>query len=135
MSLSRREFIVGAGAVAASAVAGCVANPAPVVEASIDRTFPLPFELQKPGGQVKVKMPGGDDTVLVWRTEVGFGATTIRCTHCAGEMRYVPGESLLRCPFNIRYKLDGTAYQDSVKRKPLRAYIADVQGDRLRILG
>jgi hypothetical protein len=135
MSLSRRQFIVGAGAVAASAVAGCVANPAPTVDASIDRTIPMPFELQKPGGQVKVRLPGGDDTVLVWRTDVGFGATTIRCSHCAGELRYVPGESLLKCPVGVRYRLDGSVVQDSVKRKPLRAYVADLQGERLRILG
>jgi len=135
MSLSRREFIVGAGAVVATAAAGCVANPAITVDASIDRTFAMPFELQKPGGQVKVRLPGGDDTVLVWRTEVGFGATTLRCTHCTGDLRYVPGESLLKCPFNVRFKLDGSVVQDNVKRKPLRAYIADVQGDRLRILG
>src|SRR5688572_26920043 len=123
MSFSRREFILGAGAAAATAVAGCVANPAPIVDASIDRTFPMPFELQKAGGQVKVRMPGGDDTVLVWRTEVGFGATTLRCTHCTGDLRYVPGESLLKCPFNVRFKLDGSVVQDGVKRKALRAYV------------
>jgi hypothetical protein len=135
MNLSRREFIVGAGAVVATAAAGCVANPAPTVDASIDRTFVMPFELQKPGGQVKVRLPGGDDTVLVWRTEVGFGATSIHCTHCSGEVRYVPEQSLLLCPFNVRYKLDGSIIKDNVKRKALRAYIADTQGDRLRILG
>jgi hypothetical protein len=135
MSLSRRQFISGAGAVAAAAFAGCVANPAPTFDASIDRTFPMPFELQKPGGQVKVRLPGGDDTVLVWRTDVGFGATTIRCSHCAGELRYVPAESLLKCPVGVRYRLDGSVVQDSVKRKPLRAYVADLQGERLRILG
>ena len=135
MSLSRRHFLAVAGACVASASVGCVANPAPTVDASIDRTFPMPFELQKPGGQVKVRLPGGDDTVLVWRTEVGFGATTIKCSHCAGELRYVASEGLLRCPFNVRYKLDGSAIQDNVKRKPLRAYVADMQGDRLRILG
>jgi hypothetical protein len=135
MGLSRRQFIAGAGALAAAAAAGCVANPAITVDASIDRTFAMPFELQKPGGQVKVRLPGGDDTVLVWRTEVGFGATTIRCTHCGGELRYVPADGLLKCPVNVRYRLDGSVVQDNVKRKPLRAYIADLQGDRLRILG
>lgn len=135
MSLSRRQFIAGAGALAATAAAGCVANPAITVDASIDRSFAMPFELQKSGGQVKVRLPGGDDTVLVWRTDVGFGATTIRCSHCSGELRYVPDESLLRCPFNVRYKLDGSILQDGVKRSALRAYVADQQGDRLRILG
>ncbi len=135
MSMSRRQFLAAAGACAATAAAGCVANPAPLVDASIDRTVAVPFELQKPGGQVKVRLPGGDDTVLVWRTDVGFGATTLSCTHCTGDVRYVPEEGLLKCPFNVRFKLDGSAYVDSVKRRPLRSYVADLQGDRLRILG
>lgn len=135
MGLSRREFFLGAAALGVSTAVGCVANPAPLVDASIDRSIALPFELRKPGGQVKVRLPGGDDTVLVWRTEVGFGATSISCTHCSGEMRYVPEESVLKCPFNLRYKLDGSALSDGVKRKALRAYVADIQGDRLRILG
>jgi nitrite reductase/ring-hydroxylating ferredoxin subunit len=135
MSLSRRHFLAVAGACVASASVGCVANPAPTVDASIDRTVAVPFELQKPGGQVKVRLPGGDDTLLVWRTEVGFGATSLSCTHCTGDLRYVPEEGLLKCPFNVRFKLDGSVIQDSVRRKPLRAYIADLQGDRLRILG
>jgi nitrite reductase/ring-hydroxylating ferredoxin subunit len=135
MSLSRRHFLAAAGACAASAAVGCVANPAPTVDASIDRTVAVPFELQKPGGQVKVRLPGGDDTLLVWRTEVGFGATSLSCTHCTGDLRYVPEEALLKCPFNVRFKLDGSVIQDSVRRKPLRAYVADLQGDRLRILG
>ena len=75
------------------------------------------------------------DDLLVWRTEVGFGATSLSCTHCTGDLRYVPEEGVLKCPFNVRFKLDGSVIQDSVRRKPLRAYIADLQGDRLRILG
>jgi hypothetical protein len=135
MSLSRRHFLAAAGACAASAAVGCIANPAPLVDASMDRTVPVPFELQKVGGQVKVRLPGGDDVVLVWRTDVGFGATTLSCSHCSGDLRYVPEEGLLKCPFNVRFKLDGSVFQDSVRRKALRAYVADLQGDRLRILG
>ena len=40
MSLSRRHFLAAAGACAASAAVGCVANPAPTVDASIDRLIP-----------------------------------------------------------------------------------------------
>lgn len=130
-----RLCLLAAAAASAAFATGCVANPAPTVDASIDRTVAVPFELQKPGGQVKVRLPGGDDTLLVWRTEVGFGATSLRCSHCTGDIRYVPEEGVLKCPFNVRFKLDGSVMQDGVKRRALRAYIADLQGDRLRILG
>ena len=115
---------------------GCVANPAPLVDASVDNTLALPMELSKPGGQVKVRISGSESPVLVWRTEIGFGAATLRCTHCGGEIRYEAGQERLVCPLGARFSLDGSIVDPGPRRKPLRTYVADLVGEkRLRILG
>lgn len=115
--------------------AGCVVNPAPVVDAGADRTLTLPPELATPGNQVKVQLPGYPDPILVWRTEIGFGGTALRCNHCRTEVQYNAGKGWLDClGARCRYRLDGTVLEGPAK-KALRVYLVDLDGERLRILG
>ena len=136
MSLTRREFVVGAAACACGAAAGCIAiNPAPLYEAAADNTLPLPKELGEVGSQVKVRIPGSEALVLVWRTKGGFNGVTINCTHRNSEVHLNLKEDSLDCPSHgSRFKADGTVLEGPAK-KPLRAYLVDLQRDRLRILG
>jgi Rieske Fe-S protein len=134
MSLSRRHFLAGACACAGAALVSCAPNPARSFDAGADRSLPLPEELRNPGGQAKVRLPGDGGTVLVWRTDIGFGAVSLRCPHCGGEIVYDAPAALLHCPMGSKFKLDGTV-RSGPARKPLRAYLADLQGERLRILG
>jgi len=135
MNISRRHFLAGACACAGAAALGCAPNPARSLDAGADRSLPIPEELAKPGGQVKVRLPGaGGETVLVWRTDIGFGAVALTCPHCGGELRYDAVTARVLCPLGSKFALDGTVVQGPAKRA-LRAYVADLQGDRLRILG
>jgi Rieske Fe-S protein len=133
MSISRRHFLAAACACAAAGAVGCSSNPARSFDASVDRSLPLPNELARAGGQAKVRLPG-DQMVLVWRTDIGFGAVTLICPHCTGEIRYDSAEKVLLCPLGSRFSLDGSVRQGPAK-KPLRAFVADLDGERLRILG
>ena len=115
--------------------AGCVANPAPVVDAGADRTLSLPEALSKPGAQVKVQLPGLSDPILVWRTEIGFGGTALRCTHCGSQVQYNFEKGWIDCLANrCRFKLDGSVLEGPAT-SPLRVYLVDLEGNRLRILG
>jgi nitrite reductase/ring-hydroxylating ferredoxin subunit len=121
--------------VLALAVAGCVANPAPVVDAGAERTLEVPPQLEKPGSQVKIQLPGLSDPILVWRTEIGFGAADLRCTHCRSQLQYNPEKGWIDCLSNsCRYRLDGSVLEGPANR-PLRVYLVDLNGTRLRILG
>jgi nitrite reductase/ring-hydroxylating ferredoxin subunit len=136
MDVSRREFMAGAAACAcACAMSGCVASSLPTFEAGADRTLPVPVELAKPGDQVKVKLPGSDAALIVVRTEIGFSATSIFCTHRGTEIHYNLKDKTLDCPLHgSRFKLDGSVVQGPAK-EPLRSYVVELQGERLRILG
>jgi nitrite reductase/ring-hydroxylating ferredoxin subunit len=127
----RRALLASAFAV----LAGCVVNPAPVVDADANRTLPVPQQLGKPGDQVKVQLPGYPDPILVWRTEIGFGGTALRCNHCRTEVQYNAAKGWLDClGSRCRYRLDGTVLEGPTK-KALRVYLVDLDGERLRILG
>ena len=136
MALTRREFVVGAAACACGAASGCIAvNPAPMFEAAADHTLPLPVELAEIGSQVKVQLPGSDTLVLVWKTKGGYNGVSISCTHQRSEVHLNKADDTLDCPSHgSRYKTDGTVLEGPAK-KPLRAFVVDLQGDRLRILG
>ena len=136
MTLTRRDFVLGAAACACGAGGGCIAvNPAPLYEAGADQTLALPAELSEVGSQVKVKLPGSDALVLVWRTKGGFNGLTITCTHRGSEVHLNRPEDTLDCPSHgSRFRTDGTVLEGPA-RKPLRSYLVDLQGDRLRILG
>ena len=137
MLLTRREFVAGTAACCACGLlGGCIAvNPAPTFEVGADHTLPLPKELAEAGSQVKVRLPGTDSLVLVWRTKGGFGAASITCTHRGSEVRFNPKEETLDCPSHgSRFTPDGVILEGPA-RKPLRAYPAEQQGDRLKVMG
>ncbi len=116
-------------------LAACVVNPAPVVDAEADRTLPVPAGLSTPGSQVRVLLPGHSEPILVWRTEIGFGGTSIRCHRCRSDVRYNAEKGWLDClGGRCRYKTDGTVLEGPAKT-PLRVYLVDLDGGRLRILG
>ena len=135
MAITRRDFIAGAAACACGLTGGCTAvNSAPQFDAGADSTIPLPKELAEVGSQVKVRLPG-DNIVLVWKTKGGYNGVSIKCTHRGSEVSYKPDQDLLVCPSHgSKYKPDGTVVEGPAL-KPLRPYVVDLQGERLRILG
>ncbi|HXX94513.1 MAG TPA: hypothetical protein VEN81_12835 [Planctomycetota bacterium] len=124
---------------AALAVAGCMAPSSPLFEAESNRTLKFPDALARPGSQARVLLPDGASTVLVWRTEIGFGGAQIRCTHCGGDLRVDFPNRTLECPSGFRFHLDGSCFPVSPRKglvlQPLRAYVVEQDGDRLKILG
>jgi hypothetical protein len=126
--------------VASVVLSGCAAaNPAPVYDAEANRTLKLPEALSTPGAQAKIRLPGQDVFILVWRTEIGFGGTDLRCPHCLHELVFSAKTQSLSCPTGIRYRLDGTYLDGHVpeggKIQTLRAYLVELEGNRLKILG
>ncbi len=119
--------------------AGCVApNPAPMFEAEANRTLKFPEVLSQPGTQAKIQLPG-PCMILVWRTEIGFGATDLQCNHCSHELVFDAKTQRLVCPMGICYRLDGSYLSgplpDGRKLQPLRSYIVELENGRLKILG
>ncbi len=135
MELTRRQFIVGVTGCACAAAAGCVANSVPVFDANIDHTMPLPEALSQPGSQVKVRLPGGAEPVLVVRTKIGFNGTAAVCTKNPTDVQYIHEEGILKClGCGSTFKLDGSVARGPAN-KPLKAYVVDLVGDKLKILG
>jgi len=137
MSLTRREFTVGVAACACGLAGGCTAfNPAPLYEAGVDHTLALPKELAEAGAEVKVRLPGSETLILVWKGEKGdYGGVSIACTHRGSEVHLIRKEGTLDCPSHgSRFGTDGTVREGPAK-KPLRSYWVTLQGDRLKILG
>ena len=132
---TRREFLVGcAGCALAAGAVGCAAvNPAPLVEADAQGGVPIAGKLEKPGDQIKVRLPGAEELVLVWRTAQGFGAASIECTHLGSEVHFNPSAGTLDCPSHgSRYDQNGKVLHGPAKA-PLKPYRAALEGDRLRI--
>lgn len=138
MDISRRQFILAsaAGAVALTTTVGCVSNPAPTFEAGVDHCIPLPEALSTPGSQVKVKLPNVAEPVLVVRTKIGFNGTQGLCSASGRtELQYMPDENVLKCiGCGSEFKLDGSVQRGPAKH-PLKSYVVDLQGDKLKILG
>jgi Rieske Fe-S protein len=137
MSLTRREFTIGVAAGACGLVGGCIAlNPAPLYEAGADHTLAVPKELAEAGAQVKVRLPGSETLILVWKGKKDdFRGVSIACTHRGSEVHLNPKEGTLDCPSHgSRFGTDGTVREGPAK-KPLRAYLVTLQGDRLKIQG
>ena len=136
MDISRRQFFFASAACACAIATGCVSNPAPVFEAGVDHALPLPAALSEPGSQVKVRLPNVPDPVLVVRTKIGFNGTTAICsTSNRTELQYMPDNNLIKClGCGSEFKLDGTVSRGPAKM-PLKAYIVDLQGEKLKILG
>lgn len=130
-----RRITLAAVLAAAALFTGCTHNPAPEFDAGADHTLSVPDALSKPGSQIKVRIPSMEEFILVWRTEIGFGASQSRCSYCLTEILYLPEEGRLACPSHgCRFSLDGSVLKGPAK-KPLRAYLVDLHGDRLKILG
>jgi nitrite reductase/ring-hydroxylating ferredoxin subunit len=135
MTLNRREFMAGAAACAGALCAsGCAAvNPAPTVDAAADGSFDLPPELAMVGGQVKARIPGADQLVLVWHGAQGYGGATIECTHLGSEVHLNDAAQTLDCPSHgSRYALDGKVVHGPAKH-PLKAYQVSVDGNRITV--
>ena len=135
MELSRREFLVGTAACAGVMCAGCVTlNPAPTFDADAGGSIPFPKELSTPGSQIKVRLQGVEEPVLLWRTADGYGAASVVCTHRGCEVVYNGKESTLDCPCHgSRFKSDG-AVLNGPARRPLRGYDVEAKMDRLRVI-
>jgi Rieske Fe-S protein len=136
MEISRRRFFFASAACACAIATGCVSNPAPVFDAGVDHTIVLPEALSQPGSQIKVRLPGVDEPVLVVRTQIGFNGTAAICSESARtELQYIPDEGLIKClGCGSKFKLDGSVSHGPA-HKPLKAYVVDLHGDKLKILG
>ncbi|MBI3854632.1 MAG: twin-arginine translocation signal domain-containing protein [Planctomycetes bacterium] len=136
MDISRRQFIFASAACACAVACGCASNPAPVFDAGVDHSIPLPAALSEPGTQVKVRLPNVSEPVLVVRTKIGFNGTTSICTASSRtELMYMPDDNMIKClGCGSQFKLDGTVWRGPAKQ-PLKSYAVDLQGDKLKILG
>jgi len=134
MDLTRRDFLVGASACAAALCGGCIiTNKAPTFDADPDGTLPVPEALAVPGAQIKVRMPGIPEEVLVWRDGKGLGAASVVCTHRGCEVGFNADQGTLDCPCHgSRFNPDGSVLQGPAKR-PLQSYRVTEEGGRLRI--
>jgi Rieske Fe-S protein len=134
MDLSRREFIVGTAACAGALCAGCVMlNPAPTFDAGTDGSLPLPEALAAPGSQIKVRLPGVPEPVLVWRNSDGYGAASVVCTHRGCEVALNASEGTLDCPCHgSRFNADGSVKKGPAMR-PLRRYRVEADETRLKV--
>jgi len=136
MDISRRQFIFVTAACGCAIATGCVANPAPILDAGVDHSLPLPAALAEPGSQVKVRLPNVPDPVLVVRTRIGFNGTSAICSSSnRTELQYMPDTNMIKClGCASEFKLDGTVSRGPAKQ-PLKAYLVDLQGEKLKILG
>ena len=135
MGLTRREFIVGTAACAGALCAGCVTlNPAPTFDAAADGTLLLPEALSRPGGEIKVRLRGLDEPVLVWRTaEGGHGAASAVCTHRGCEVVLNGAEWTLDCPCHgSRFTISGSVVNGPASR-PLPSFPARIEGQEVVI--
>lgn len=134
MDLTRREFLAAGAAAGCAALCGCATlNPAPTYDAAPDGTLPLPTELEQEGAQVKVRLPGVDDTLLVWRTGTTLAAASVLCTHLGCEVTYAPAANTLDCPCHgSRFRTDGSVLRGPARR-PLRTYRATLRGETLHL--
>ena len=136
MDISRRQFFFASAACACAIATGCVSNPAPVFDAGVDHTIPLPAALSEPGSQVKVRLPNVHEPVLVVRTKIGFNGTQGICSSSnRTELQFKPEDGVIQClGCGSQFKLDGSVMRGPAKM-PLKSYAVDLQGDKLKILG
>ena len=132
MTLSRREFV--AGCALALQLGGCTAvNPVPELDADANGSVMPGERLKNPGDQIKVRLPGVSDTVLVWRSAQGYGAASIVCTHRGSEVHYNATDNRLDCPSHgSQFAPDGHVLHGPAKL-PLAAYRVEAEGDRITV--
>ena len=136
MDISRRHFFFASAACACAIATGCVSNPAPTFDAGVDHSIQLPSVLSEPGTQVKVRLPNVSEPVLVVRTKIGFNGTQGICSSSnRTELQFMPEDGVIQClGCGSQFKLDGTVMRGPAKL-PLKSYVVDLQGDKLKILG
>ncbi len=132
MTLSRREFV--AGCALALRLGGCAAvNPVPELDADANGSVTPGDRLKNPGDQIKVRLPGVSDPILVWRSAQGYGAASIVCTHRGSEVHYNAADNRLDCPSHgSQFGPDGRVLHGPAKL-PLAAYRVEADGDRLTV--
>ena len=83
-----------------------------------------------------MRLPNVPEPVLIVRTKIGFNGTTSICSMSnRTELQYMPEENVIRClGCASEFKLDGTVWRGPA-RQPLKAYVVDLQGEKLKILG
>ncbi len=132
MTLSRRDFV--AGCALALPLGGCAAvNPVPELDADPGGSFAPGDRLKSPGDQIKVRLPGVSEPVLVWRSAQGYGAASIVCTHRGSEVHYNAADHRLDCPSHgSQFGPDGRVLHGPATR-PLASYVVLADDDRLRL--
>jgi cytochrome b6-f complex iron-sulfur subunit len=137
--LPRRTFLVSAGATAcAFGLAACTHTNAarvigaPMASGAIVLRLSEQPELATVGGAVKLKPPGYDDTILLWRSGANeYSATSIVCTHMGCEVEVADGGRSLACPCHgSQYAADGTVTHGPAGRA-LRRYRAEANDTQL----
>jgi Rieske Fe-S protein len=83
-----------------------------------------------------VRLPNVPEPVLVVRTRIGFNGTSAICSSSnRTELQYMPDTNMIKClGCASEFKLDGTVVRGPAKQ-PLKAYLVDLQGEKLKILG
>lgn len=91
-------------------------------------------ELAAVGGAIKLRPPGYDDTILLWRSsESEFAATSIVCTHFGCEVEVAEAGKSLACPCHgSQFAADGAVRHGPAKR-PLRRYVVEPRGPDLLV--
>jgi Rieske Fe-S protein len=136
----RRTFLVRTGTAACSlGLAACMHTNAarvvslPVAAGTIRLRLAEEPELVSQGGAIKLKPPGLDDTILVWRSESGLVATSIICTHMGCEVEVAEGGRSLACPCHgSQFNADGSVRHGPATR-PLRRYLVDADETTLTV--
>jgi cytochrome b6-f complex iron-sulfur subunit len=139
-SKDRRAFLVTTGTAACSlGLAACMHTNAarivslPVASGAIRLRLADEPELAAAGGAIKLKAPGLDDTILLWRSGTELVATSIICTHMGCEVEVAEGGRSLACPCHgSQFNADGSVRHGPAAR-PLRRYLVDVEGEALTV--
>jgi nitrite reductase/ring-hydroxylating ferredoxin subunit len=136
----RRTFLVTTGTATCSlGLAACMHTNAarlvrpPVAADAIRLHLADEPELAALGGAIKLKPPGLDDTILLWRSGSGLVATSILCTHMGCEVEVADGGRWLACPCHgSQFNADGSVRHGPAAR-PLRRYLVDTDQTMLTI--
>jgi len=136
----RRAFLVTTGTAACSlGLAACMHTNAarivslPAAGGAIRLRLADEPELATVGGAIKLKAPGLDDTILVWRSGSELAATSIICTHMGCEVEVAEGGRSLACPCHgSQFNADGSVRHGPAAR-PLRRYLVEADETTLTV--
>jgi len=140
-SVARRTFLMSAGSTAcALGLAACMHTngarivAAPLASGAIVIRLADQPELATVGGAIKLKPPGYDDTILLWRSGANeYSATSIICTHMGCEVEVADEGKALACPCHgSRYAIDGTVTHGPADRA-LRHYVVQASDTELTV--